>query len=66
VRDKGENERQMSSRSLPQSLFTFPMLWVYNCSALSMREKGNNFHLKVSYVMPGITRHKHSFSNFRK
>jgi hypothetical protein len=27
---------------------------------LSMREKGNYFHLKVSCVMPGITRYEHS------
>jgi hypothetical protein len=57
IRDKGENKRQKSSQSLPQSPFTFPPLWVYHCSVLSVIEKGNNFHLKVSYVMPGLTRH---------
>ena len=31
-----------------------------------MREKGNNFHHKTSYVMPGITKFEHSFSNSRK
>ena len=31
-----------------------------------MREKGNNFHRNISYVMPGITKLEHSFSNSRK
>ena len=28
-----------------------------------MREKGNNFHRKVSCIMPGITKLEHSSSN---
>ena len=28
-----------------------------------MREKGNNFHRKISCVMPGITKLEHSSSN---
>ena len=31
-----------------------------------MREKENNFHLKISCVMPRITKLEHSFSNSRK
>ena len=27
--------------------------------AFPMREKGNNFHLSVSYVMPEMLRHEH-------
>jgi hypothetical protein len=54
---------QKSSRSFSQSPFILLMLWVYHCSTFSTREKGNNFHLKVSCVMLGITKHKHSSSN---
>jgi hypothetical protein len=32
---------------------------VYHCFTFPMRQKGNNFHLSVSYVMPEMLRHKH-------
>ena len=58
-----ENEGQKSPRSSSQSWIIPLTLSVYHCSAFPMREKGNNFHLKVSYDMPGITKHEHSSSN---
>jgi hypothetical protein len=36
---------------------------VYHCFAFSMREKGNNFHFRVSCVMPEMLRHEHISSN---
>ena len=61
--DKEENERQKSSQSSSQLPFALLTLWVYHCSAFPTGEKGNNFHLKVSYDMHGITKHEHSSSN---
>jgi hypothetical protein len=51
------------SLSSSQSPFVLPMTCVYHCFAFSMREKGNNLHLKVSYVMPKMLRHEHISSN---
>jgi hypothetical protein len=58
-----KNARQNRSRRLLQSLFTLLMLDVYHCLAGSIREKGNNFHLRVSCAMPEIFRHEHTCSN---
>ena len=58
-----ENEWQKSAQSSFQSPHILPIMRVYHCSALSLREKGNNFHRKASYVMPGITKLEHSSSN---
>ena len=63
VWDAEENERQKSSLSSSQSWIVRLTLWVYHCSAFPTGEKGNNFHLKVSYDMHGITKHEHSSSN---
>jgi hypothetical protein len=32
---------------------------VYHCFAFLMREKGNNFYLRVSCVMPEMLKHEH-------
>jgi hypothetical protein len=48
--DMGEwkkNARQNQSRRSFQSSFALLMLDVYHCLADSIREKGNNFHLRV-------------------
>jgi hypothetical protein len=36
---------------------------VYHCFAFSVREKGNNSHLRASCVMPEMLRHEHISSN---
>ena len=63
--DMGKNVRQNLSRSSSHYPFTFPMLWAYHYLALSLREKGNNFHRSVSCAMPAIDRHEHNCSNSR-
>jgi hypothetical protein len=35
------------------------MAHMYHCFAFPVREKGNNFYLRVSCVMPEILRHEH-------
>ena len=52
IRDMGKNARQNLSLSSSQSPFILSTVCVYHCSTFPMREKGNNFQLKVSYVMP--------------
>jgi hypothetical protein len=47
------------SLSSSQSPFVLSTAKVYHCFAFPMREKGNNFHLSVSCVMPEMLRHEH-------
>ena len=47
IQDMGENARQNLSLSSSQSPFILSMANVYHCFAFPMREKGNNFHLRV-------------------
>ena len=61
--DIGKNARWNLSLSSSQSPFILSMTCVYHCFAFPMREKGNNFHLRVSCVMPEILRHEHIYSN---
>jgi hypothetical protein len=58
-----ENEWQKSARSSFQLPHILPIVRVFYCYTLSVREKGNNFHRKASCVMPGITNLEHSSSN---
>ena len=55
----GENSRQNLYVSSSQSPFALSMACVYHCFAFPVRVKGNNFHLKVSCVMPEMLRHEH-------
>ena len=66
IRDIGKNARQNMFLNSSQSPFTFPTLWVYQCFAFSSREKGNNFHRRVSCDMPKMVRHAQSCSNSYK
>jgi hypothetical protein len=59
IRDMGQNARQNLSLSSSQSLFVLSMANVYHYFAFPMRETGNNFHLKVSCIMPEMLRHEH-------
>ena len=63
IRDIGKNARQNLFLNSSQSPFTLPMLQAYHYFALSLREKGNNFHRSVSCVMPEIVKHAQSCSN---
>jgi hypothetical protein len=63
IQDIGKNARQNLSLSSSQSPFVLPMALAYHCFAFFLREKGNNFHFRVSYVMPEMLRHKHISSN---
>ena len=63
IRDIGKNAKQNMFLNSSQSPFIFPMLWAYHCFALSSREKGNNFHQRVSCDMPKMVRHAQSCSN---
>ena len=46
-----------------QSPCTVPMVWVYQCLALPIKENGNSFHFKVSCDMPAICKHAQICSN---
>ena len=61
--DMGKNARQNLSLSSSQSLFVLSTANVYHCFAFPVREKENNFHLRVSCVMPEMLRHEHISSN---
>ena len=66
IQERGKKARQNLSQSSAQSPFTLLTVWAYHCFALSKRENGNNFHFKVSFVLPEIFRHEHSCSNSRR
>ena len=66
MHSKRENEWQKLTQSSSQSQLILPIVRVYHCSALSVREKGHNFHRKATCVMPGITKLEHSSSNTSK
>ena len=66
IRDIGKNARHNLYLNSSQSPFTFPMLWAYHCFALSSREKGNNFHRRVSCDMTEMVMHAQSCSNSRR
>ena len=59
IRDMGKNARQILSLSSSQSPFVLSIANVYHCFAFPVREKGNNFHLKVCCVMREMLRHEH-------
>ena len=61
--DKGKNARQNMSLNSSQSPFVLPTACVYHYFTFFVREKENNFHLKVSCVMPEMLRHEHISSN---
>ena len=63
IRDMRKNAKQNLSLSSSQSLFELSTMCVYHCLTFPMREKGNNVHLKVSYVMLEILRHEYISSN---
>ena len=63
IRNMGKNARQNLSLSSSQSPFVLSMANVYHYFAFPMREKGNNFHLRISCVMPEMLRHEHISSN---
>ena len=63
MRDMGKNARQNLSLSSSQSPFVLSKVFVYHYVAFPMREKGNNFHFRVSCVMPEMLRHEHISSN---
>ena len=56
IQDIGKNARHNLFLNSSQSPFTFPKLWVYHCFVLSSREKGNNFHRRVSCDMLEMVR----------
>jgi hypothetical protein len=59
IRDMGKNVRKKLPLSSSQSPFALPTTNMYHCFAFPVREKGNNFHLMVSCVMPKMYRHGH-------
>jgi len=66
IRDIGKNSRQNLSLSSSQLSCTLPTVYVYHCSAFPIREKGNNFHLRVSCVMPAMANNEHRCSKSDK
>ena len=66
IRDIGKNSRQNLSLSSSQLSCTLPTVYMYYCSPFPIREKGNNFHLRVSCVMPAMANNEHSRSKSDK
>ena len=64
--DMGENARQNLTLSSSQSPFVLSTTNVYHCFTFPVREKGNNFHLRVYCVMPKMLRHEHISSKSRR
>jgi hypothetical protein len=61
--DVGKKTRPKFFQSSSQSPFTSSTEWAYQDFAFHKSEKGNNFHLMVSCVMPAIARQEHKCSN---
>ena len=64
--DIGKNSRQNLSPSSSQWSCTLPTVYVYYCSPFPIREKRNNFHLRVSCVMPAMANNEHNCSKSDK
>jgi hypothetical protein len=47
----GKKYKQKLEHKASQSPCTFPMVQVYQCLAIPVKENGNSFHFKVSCVM---------------
>ena len=63
IRDIGKNARWNLSLSSSQSPFVLSTACVYHCFIFPVREKENNFHFRVSCVMPEMLRREHISSN---
>ena len=55
--------KQNLEHNVSQSPFIFPTVWLYHRLALPIKEKGNNFQLKVSSDMLVICKHAHVYAN---
>jgi hypothetical protein len=52
-----KKRKQNLEHSISQSPFILPMVRLYHCLALSIKENVNNFHLNVSLDMPALCKH---------
>jgi hypothetical protein len=59
----GKKCKQNLEHSISQSSCILSMVRLYQCLALPVKEKGNNFHLKVSSNMPVICKHAQVYPN---
>ena len=60
--DMGKKHKE-NLDSISQSPCILPMVRLYHCLALPVKENGNNFHLKVLSDMPAIRKHAQVCSN---
>ena len=58
-----KKDKQKLEHRASQSPCTLPMVRVYQCLALPIKENGNSFHFKVSCDMPVICKHAQVYSN---
>jgi hypothetical protein len=61
--EMGKKRKQNLEHSIFQSPCILPTVRLYQCLALSVKENGNNFHLKVLSDMPSICKHAQVHSN---
>ena len=61
--EMGNKDKQNLDHNVSQSPCILPMVLLYHCLALPIKENGNNFHLKVLSDMPVIHKHAHVYSN---
>ena len=64
--EMGKKDKQKLEHKASQSSCTLPMVRVYQCLALPVKENVNSFHLKVSCDMPTICKHAQVCSNSRR
>ena len=64
--EKGKKDKQKLEHRASQSPCTLPIVWVYQCLAILIKENRNSFHFKVSCDMPVICKHAQVCSNSRR
>ena len=64
--EMGKKCKQNLEHSVSQSPCILPIVRLYHCLALPVKENGNNFHLKVLSDMPAIRKHAQVHSNSRR
>ena len=61
--EMGKKDKQMLEYKAFNSPCTLSTVWVYQCSAVLVKENKNSFHFKVSCDMPAICKHAQFCSN---
>ena len=61
--EMGKKDKKNLEHKVSRSPYKLPTVWLYQCLAIPVKEKGNSFHLRVSSDMPAICKNTQVCSN---